>query len=164
MSSTSVNVSIPLTFSPKRCGTGHTFGGCGILSCVAYPTFFSSHFWSSIISRSQLLTRLLVRWYPRLHLRRQLLLFYGSVFHSHMPDHLSHLSSVACGSSAYTTPSSHCSVRYALRSDMGRMVLFLPIVHGRKDGGCCSTCTLRVSLTFLVECHVDEPRGPSLVL
>jgi hypothetical protein len=73
MSSMSVDVSIPLTFSPKRCGTGHTFGGCGILSCVAYLNFFSSHFWSSIISRSHLLTRLLVRWYPWLHLWRQLL-------------------------------------------------------------------------------------------
>ena len=92
------------------------------------------------------------------------LLFYGSVFHSHMPNHLSHFSSVECGSSAYTTPSSHCSVGYALRSNMGRMILFLPIVHGRKDGGCCSTCTLRVSLTFLVEYHVNEPHGPSIVL
>ena len=67
--SMSVDVSILLTFSPKRCGTGHTFGGCRILSCVAYPTFFSSHFWSSIIGHSQLLlTQLLIKWYPRLHL------------------------------------------------------------------------------------------------
>ena len=70
MSSTSADTSIPLTFSPKRCGTGHTFGGCGILSCVVSPTFFSSHFWPYIISCSPLLPRLLGRWYPRLRLRR----------------------------------------------------------------------------------------------
>ena len=71
MSSMSVDVLIPLTFSPKRCGMEHTFDGCKILSCVASPTFFSSHFWSSIISQSQPHTQLIVRWYlqPRLQMR-----------------------------------------------------------------------------------------------
>ena len=48
----------------------HTFDGCGILSCVASLTFFSSHFWSSIISHSQPHTQIIVKWYlqPRLHI------------------------------------------------------------------------------------------------
>ena len=90
-------------------------------------------------------------------------IFYSSVLHSYMSDHLSYSSSVECGSSAYTTPSSHCPIRYALRSDItweewflgflqayfppprvysihSSWQLFVPIVHGRKDEGCCSMC------------------------
>ena len=58
-------------FSPKRCGMEHTFDNCKIRSCVASPTFFSSHCWSSIISHSRPHTRIIVRWYlqPRLHMQ-----------------------------------------------------------------------------------------------
>ena len=71
MSSMSVDVLIPLTSSPKKCGMEHTFNGCEILSCVASPTFFSSHCWSSIISHSQPHTQIIVKGYlqPRLHLQ-----------------------------------------------------------------------------------------------
>ena len=71
MSSMSVDILILLTFSPKRCGMEHTFDGYEILSCVASPTFFSTHCWSSIISHSRPHTLLIVRWYlrPRLQMR-----------------------------------------------------------------------------------------------
>ena len=71
MSSMSVDVLIPLTSSPKKCGMEHTFDGCEILLCVASPTFFSSHCWSSIISHSRPHTQIIVKWYlqPRLHIR-----------------------------------------------------------------------------------------------
>jgi len=71
MSSMSVVVLIPLTSSPKKCRMEHTFDSCEILSCVASPTFFSSHCWSSIISHSRPHTRIIVRWYLqlRLHMR-----------------------------------------------------------------------------------------------
>ncbi len=67
----SVDVSIPLTSSPKKCGMEHTFTGCEILSCVASPIFFSSHCWSSIISHSWPHTQIIVKWYlqPRLHIQ-----------------------------------------------------------------------------------------------
>ncbi len=89
-------------------------------------------------------------------------LFCGFVFHSHMPDFLSYFSPVKRGPSVYTKPSSRRSIRCTLRSDIiGEWWFFCrflyphqeyiestlvggfacSIVHGRKDGGCCSTCT-----------------------
>ena len=69
----SVDVSIPQIYSPKRCGTEHTFDGCEILSCVVSPTFCSSHCSSSIISHSRPHTQIIVRWYlpQRLRMRFQ---------------------------------------------------------------------------------------------
>jgi hypothetical protein len=71
MSSMSVDVLIPLIFSPKRCGMEHTFDNCKIRSCVASLTFFSSHCWSSIINHIQPHTQLIVRWYLQPHLQMQ---------------------------------------------------------------------------------------------
>ncbi len=47
-------------------------------------------------------------------------LFCCFVFHSHLPDYLSHFSPVERGPSAYNMPSSRCSVGCALRSDIIR--------------------------------------------
>jgi hypothetical protein len=110
----------------------------------------------------------------------QKILFCGFVFHSHMPDFLNYFSPVERGPSAYTKTSSCRSIRRTLRSDIiGEWWFFCrfpfphqkciestlvggiacSIVHGRKDGGCCSMCTLRVSFAFLAECHINHPRG-----
>ena len=151
-------MSIPLTFSPKKCGTGHTFGGCGTLSCVAFQTLFSSHFWPYITSRSPLLPLLLGRWYPRRRPRRLVMLNFVILrlcvpFPYAGPSQLFLICRVRVVNlyDAFITLSRQaCSkIRYGKNG-----FLFLPIVHGRKDGGCCSTWTLKVPLT----------RDPSLVL
>jgi hypothetical protein len=47
-----------------------------------------------------------------------LFLFCGFVFHSHLLDDLSYFTPVEHWLSAYTTSSSHCSIRFALRFDI----------------------------------------------
>jgi hypothetical protein len=73
MSCMSVDVLIPLIYSPKKCGMEHTFDGCEILSCVVSPTFCSSHCWSSIISHSRPHTQIIVKWYLPLRLQMRFL-------------------------------------------------------------------------------------------
>ncbi len=162
-SSMSVDVSILLTFSPKRCGMGHTFRGCGIPSCVASPTVFSSQFWLSII-HSHLLTWLLIKWYPQLRCRWRFL-HKILILQPCVPFPYVRLSQpfLTCQVRVVTFYNGSIMLFHQACFEIRyhrEMVVFLQvsfphheciestlvggfscaIFHGRKNGGCCSTC------------------------
>ena len=170
-----MDVLIPLTSSPKKCRMGHTFDGCEILSCVASPTFFSSHCWSSIISHSWPHTQIIVKWYlpPHFHIRflhktlisklcvpfpfvgpsqlsptcRALAVSSYDVFITLFPQDCFEIS-LGINIFFFSFFSAGLFFHHECIDPPCLAAFFCFMDHGRKDGGCYSTCTLRVSKAF----------------